>query len=289
MSNFKIVTDSTADLPQEFIKQHDLGCMKLTCVIDDVVYGREVELAPKDLFDRMRNGKMPTTSQINPDEAKAWFEEYYQTHKNILYLAFSSALSGTCESGQIAAKQMMEDHPDCKIIVIDTLCASLGEGLIVYKAIKMRSEGRSMEEVAEWVRANMLNMVHAVTVDDLHHLHRGGRVSKTSAVIGSLVQIKPMIHVDDSGRLVVMNKVRGRKKSLVALVDFMAEKVEGYHTDNDIVFIAHGDCLEDAEFVRDQVKERFGINEFMIDFIGPIIGTHTGPGVIALFFMGTSR
>ena len=289
MERFKIVTDSTADLPKDYREKHDLGCMSLSCLIDDVVYGQELELEPTELFAAMRGGKMPTTSQINPEEAKAYFEEYYQTDKNILYLAFSSALSGTYESGVIAAEQMMSEHPDCKIIVIDTLCAALGEGLLVHKAVMMRGQGASMEEVAQWVKSNMLNVVHAVTVDDLHHLHRGGRVSKTSAVIGTLVGIKPLIYVDDSGRLIVMGKVRGRKKSLDALVDYMEQKTITYHTKNDTVFIAHGDCLEDAEYVRDQVKLRFGINECLIDFIGPIIGTHTGPGVVALFFMGSSR
>lgn len=289
MYQFKIVTDSTADLSQEYLDKYQIGCMHLSCILGDDVYGREKKISPKDLFDRMRNGEMPSTSQINPDEAKAYFEEFAKTDQKILYLAFSSGLSGTCESGISAAKELKEERPELQIIVIDTLCAALGEGLIVHKAVMMREEGKSMEEIAEWVRLNHKNVIHCFTVDDLHHLHRGGRVSKTAAVVGTLVGIKPLLHVNDTGHLILMGKVRGRKKSLDALVDHMVEKTASYETKNDIVTIGHGDCLEDAEYVASQIRERLGVDEFMIDFIGPIIGTHTGPGVIALFFMGDSR
>lgn len=286
---FKIVTDSTTDLPKEFFQEHNVGCMNLSYIVDGVTYGRDKELDWKEFYALMRSGKMPTTSQINPEEAKEAFEEYIKADREILYLAFSSGLSGTYNNVRLAADEVMEEHTDCKIIVIDTLCASLGEGLMVYKAVELMEAGKSMEEVAEWVQDHLQNLVHVFTVDDLFHLYRGGRVSKTTAVIGTLASIKPKLHVDAEGHLIVIGKVRGRKKSLSALVDYMGEKAGSFEEQNDIVFISHGDALEDAEFVRDLIKERFGIQKFIINNIGPTIGTHAGPGTIALFFMGESR
>lgn len=286
---FKIVTDSTADLPAEYLEEHDLGCMCLSYIVEGVSYGQDKELPWKDFYAMMRQGKMPSTSQVNPEEAKAYLEECIRTDKEILYLAFSSGLSGTCNSGRLAAEEIMEEHPDCRIIVIDTLAASLGEGLLVHKAVQMRDAGKSLEETAQWVRDNLLHMVHVFTVDDLYHLFRGGRVSKATAFVGTLAGIKPKLHVDNEGHLIVIGKVRGRKKSLTALVDYMEERMGSRRSQNDIVFISHGDAEEDARFVADQVRERFGIEQVMINHIGPTIGTHAGPGTIALFFLGESR
>ncbi|MCL2052403.1 MAG: DegV family protein [Lachnospiraceae bacterium] len=288
MYQFKIVTDSTADLPEEYLLKHEIGCINLSYIIEGAIYGQGQELSIENFYELMRKGKMPTTSQVNPDEAKKRFEEFYQTDKNILYLAFSSGLSGTFQSGLIAAEEMMAEHPDCNIIVIDTLCASMGEALIVHKAVSLREQGKSMDEVAEWVKENKLKVVHVLTVDDLNHLYRGGRVSKAAAVVGTMVSVKPQLHVNDEGKLAVLGKTRGRKKSLDSLVDYMEEK-GAYRGENDEVFIIHGDCIEDAEYVKEQVKNRMGIQNFMINFAGPIIGAHTGPGVIGLFFMGDSR
>lgn len=286
---FKIVTDSTADLPAEYLEEHDLGCMCLSYIVEGVSYGQDKELPWKDFYAMMRQGKMPSTSQVNPEEAKAYLEGCIRTDKEILYLAFSSGLSGTCNSGRLAAEEIMEEHPDCRIIVIDTLAASLGEGLLVHKAVQMRDAGKSLEETAQWVRDNLLHMVHVFTVDDLYHLFRGGRVSKATAFVGTLAGIKPKLHVDNEGHLIVIGKVRGRKKSLTALVDYMEERMGSRRSQNDIVFISHGDAEEDARFVADQVRERFGIEQVMINHIGPTIGTHAGPGTIALFFLGESR
>ena len=289
---FKITTDSTADLPAEYLQEHNVGCMPISYIVDGVTYGRDREMDWKEFYSMMRNdGKMPTTSQINPAEAKEYFEEFIKTDKEILHLAFSSGLSGTYGNLCIAADEIMEEHPDCRIIVVDSLCASMGEGLFVHKAVKMRDEGKSIEETADWLRAKVQNFVHVFTVDDLFHLYRGGRVSKTAAVIGTMVGIKPKLHVDSEGHLIVIGKIRGRKKSLNALVDYMEEKMGPYLSENrqDYVFISHGDALEDAEYVRDQIKERFGFTNFMINHIGPTIGAHSGPGTIALFFMGESR
>jgi len=289
MEQFKIVTDSTADLPQEYITRHNLGCLNLSYILDGVTYGQEKELDWKEFYSMMRSGKMPTTSQVNPEEAKAYFEQEIKENKEILYLAFSSGLSGTCNSGMLAAEEVMDEHPDCKIVVIDTLCASLGEGLIVHKAIQLREQGKSLDETTQWVREHILNLVHVFTVDDLYHLNRGGRVSKTAAILGTLVSVKPQLHVDNEGHLILIGKIRGRRKSLNGLVDYMEEKMGTFRKDNDIVFISHGDALEDAEYVRDLIKERFGIQNFLINNIGPTIGSHAGPGTIALFFMGESR
>ncbi|HBA50095.1 MAG TPA: fatty acid-binding protein DegV [Lachnospiraceae bacterium] len=289
---FKIITDSTADLPKEYLQEHDLGCMPVSYILDGVTYGRDKELDWKMFYKMMREeGKMPTTSQINPAEAKEYFESYMKKDREILYLAFSSGLSGTCGNIRMAADEIMEEHSDVKIIVVDSLGASMGEGLFVHKAVKMRDAGKSMEETAEWLEKHVLNFTHVFTVDDLFHLYRGGRVSRTAAVLGTMISIKPKLHVDNEGHLILIGKVRGRKKSLSALVDYMEEKMGSWADENrdDYVFISHGDVLEDAEYVRDLIRERFGFRNFMINHIGPTIGAHSGPGTIALFFMGESR
>lgn len=289
---YKIITDSTTDLPLEYLKGHDVGCIPISYILDGVIYGKDKELDWKEFYAMMRNeGKMPTTSQINPADAREYLEEYAGTYQEILYLAFSSGLSGTCNNIRMAADEIMEERPDMKIIVVDSLGASMGEGLFVHKAVRMRDEGKSMEETAKWLEEHKQNFVHIFTVDDLFHLYRGGRVSKTAAVLGTLVSIKPKLHVDDEGHLILIGKVRGRKKSLSALVDYMEEKMGSWAEENreDCVFISHGDALEDAEYVRDLIKERFGFRNFLISHIGPTIGAHSGPGTIALFFMGESR
>lgn len=288
---FKLVTDNMADLPREYLREHNVDFMALSYILDGEEYGRDRELDYKDFYGMMRDGKMPTTSQVNPEEAKAFFAECIRENPQILYLAFSSGLSGTCNSGRIAAEEIMEEHPDVKIVVIDSLAASLGEGLLVHKAVKLRDQGKSLEETAEWLENHRLNLVHAFTVDDLFHLHRGGRVSRTAAILGTLVSIKPKLHVDDEGHLILIGKVRGRRKSLDSLVDYMEEKMGSWAQENrdDYVFISHGDALEDAEYVKKQIQERFGMEHFLIHNVGPVIGAHSGPGTIALFFMGESR
>lgn len=291
MSTFKLITDSTADLPQEYLNRYDIGCIKLSYTLDGQTYGGTgKEMDWKEFYRLMREeGKLPTTSQINPEEFKSYFEEMLKEYSEILYLAFSSGLSGTYNSAMIAVDMLREEYPDCKIRVVDSLCASLGEGLFVHKAVQLKEQGKSLDEVASWLEDNKLNLVHVFTVDDLHHLHRGGRVSKTTAIIGTLAGIKPILHVDDEGHLVALSKVRGRKKSLLTLVDLMEDKTKDYPSRNDMVMISHGDALEDAKFVKNEIEKRFGIEEFLINNIGPTIGAHSGPGTIALFFMGTSR
>lgn len=293
MADFKIIVNTTSDLPMSFIKENNLGLMHLECIMDDKTYGKDnaEELDLKDFYQWMREGKMPTTSQVNPEQAKEVLEETIGECKEILCIAFSSGLSGTYNSIRIAAEEVMEEHLDCKIIVIDSLCASLGEGLFVYQAVEQRKAGKSLDETANWLKEHVQNIVHVFTVDDLFHLYRGGRVSKTSAILGTVAGIKPILHVDEAGKLIPINKVRGRKKALKALVDYMEEKQGEFLQMNKdgVVLISHSDAQEEAEWVRDEIRNRFGIENFMINMIGPVIGSHTGIGTIALFFMGESR
>ena len=205
----------------------------------------------------------------------------------MLVLAFSSGLSGTYNSSRLAVEELQEKYPQRKIYTVDTLCASLGQGLLVWLAAQQRKEGKSIEEVRDWVEANKLSLCHQFTVDDLHFLKRGGRISATTAVVGSMLQIKPVLHVDDEGHLINIGKARGRHASLKALVDKMEKTVteEGKKT----VFISHGDCLKDAETVAEMVRQRFGTQDIRINYVGPVIGAHSGPGTLALFYLGTQR
>lgn len=287
--SFIIATDTTADLPESFIKDNDIVLFYLKSNILGQEYGEDNKLDLKEFYELMRAGEPTKTSQINPDEAKEKFLKIIETNKEVLYVAFSSGLSGTYNSARIAAEEVMEEHPDCKIVVVDTKAASMGEGLMVYYAVKLRDEGKSIEEVAEWLNAHALNFVHMFTVDDLNFLYRGGRVSRSTAFVGTMLSIKPILHVDDEGHLVAVGKTRGRKKSLMELVDHMEVKIGSYKDKNPIFFISHGDCLEDANFVRDEVIKRFDIKENMVNLIGPVVGAHSGPGTVALFFMGDER
>lgn len=291
MEAFKIITNTTADLPMNYIKENQLGLIYFNYIMDEVSYGKDKELEWKEFYRLMREeGKMPTTSQVNPQQYKECFEAFLKENKNLLYISFSSGLSGSCGNAILAAEELMEEKEDCRIIVVDSKCASMGEGLFVHKAVMMKKQGKSMEETADYLNELVPHLTHVFTVDDLNHLYRGGRVSKAAAIVGTIAGIKPILHVDDEGHLIPLSKVRGRKKSLNALVDYMEEKVaDGYLDKNDIIFISHGDALEDAEYVKAEIEKRFGITKFMINHIGPTIGAHSGPGTIALFFEGNSR
>lgn len=289
MEDFKIITDTTADLPESYIRENELGIMVVPYIMDGIPQGEERKMEVKEFYDRMRGGMMPTTSQINPETAKEYLNGFLEESRQLLVLSFSSGLSGTCGNVSLAAREIMEERPDCRIVVADTLCASLGEGLLVHKAVQLKKAGKSLDETAQWVEAHKENLVHVFTVDDLFHLHRGGRVSKTTAIVGTLAGIKPLLHVDEQGHLTAVGKVRGRKKSLQSLVDMMEKQVGSWRDKNDCIFISHGDCAEDADYVKQLVEERFGRKDFLINEIGPTIGTHSGPGTVALFFMGDVR
>ncbi len=291
MEAFKIITNTTADLPMDYIEENRLGLIYFNYIMDEVSYGKDKELEWKEFYRLMREeGKMPTTSQVNPQQYKEYFEVFLKENKNLLYISFSSGLSGSCGNAMLAAEELMEEKEDCRIIVVDSKCASMGEGLFVHKAVMMKNQGKSMEETADYLNELVPHLTHVFTVDDLNHLYRGGRVSKAAAIVGTIAGIKPILQVDDEGHLIPLSKVRGRKKSLNALVDYMEQKVtDGYLDKNDIIFISHGDALEDAEYVKAEIEKRFGITEFKINHIGPTIGAHSGPGTIALFFEGNSR
>ncbi len=289
MKNYIITTDTTCDLPEDYIKQHNLSLLPLYYSFDDTVYGDKVFLDPKEFYDKMRGGAMPNTMAVNPENARTIFTGLLDQGYDILHLAFSSALSGSCSVAVTVARELQEERPEAKIVVIDSLCASLGEGLFVHKAVQLKECGKSIEETTQWLEKNKLNFCHLFTVDDLFHLHRGGRVSKATAIIGTLINVKPVLHVDNEGRLIPLNNVRGRKKALTSLVDQMETRLKDYPLQNDIVFISHGDCEKDARFVADLIQERFGIKEALINYICPTIGSHSGPGTVALFFMGSER
>lgn len=290
MKKYVITTDTTSDLPVDYVNAHQLGMMSLTATIGNETYSWEHPLPEKEFYDLMREGSLPTTSQVNPDEAGRILEHIIQEQDaDILHIAFSSGLSGSCNSVRIAAEELAEKYPDHRIIVVDSLCASLGEGLLVHKAVTMKENGATLDEVSAWLEANKLHLVHNFTVDDLFHLYRGGRVSKAAAVVGTVINLKPILHVDDEGHLIPLSKVRGRKKSLIALVDAMEKQLGSWKDKNDMIFISHGDCEEDAQFVADHIKSRLGYDSFLINYVGTTIGAHTGPGVVALFYMGDYR
>ncbi len=284
MTEFVITADSTVDLPKEFLEEKKVPIACLSYIIDGATYKDGEGLTSKEFYDKIREGAMPTTSQVNPEQARELFEPVLKEGKDILHIAFTSGLSGTYNSCRIAAEELAEEYPDRKIVVIDSLCAASGGGMLLYKALELKEQGKSLDEIAKWVEENKLHVCHDVTVDDLFHLHRGGRVSKTSAVVGTLIKIKPIIHVNDEGKLIVIGKERGRKKALMTLIERMEKQSQGF--ENDIVMITHGDAEADAEFVKKQIEERFGIKNIMINPLGTVIGSHTGPGVVAIFYMG---
>ncbi|MCR5829945.1 MAG: DegV family protein [Lachnospiraceae bacterium] len=287
MRDYIISTDSTADLPDDYVAQHNISIHPLYYILDDFQYGGERKIPKKEFYQRMREGAVATTCASNPDVVSNIFTSEVEKGYDVLHIGFSSALSSSCNNAMVVSREVMESHPGSNIKVIDSLAASLGQGLLVHYAVKLKEEGKSLEEVAEWVENNKLHLCHQFTVEDLKYLYRGGRISKSVAILGTLINVKPVLHVDDEGRLVPMSNVRGRKKSLNTLVANMAAQIGNYK--NDIVFIGHGDSLEDAEYVRDKVKEQFGIDAFIINDISPTIGAHSGPGTIALFHLGESR
>lgn len=287
MRDYIITVNSTVDLPKEWLEERHVPVVPLKYTIDGETYTDMEGLTAKDFFAKLREGKMAVTSQINPEEAKSYLEPFVKEGKDVLHLSFSSGLSGTFNSMRIAAEELSEEYPEAKIYVVDTLCACLGEGLLLYYTLKQKEAGKTIDEALQWVEDNKLHICHNVTVDDLNHLHRGGRVSKTAAVLGTTVQIKPIIHMDNEGHLQVIGKERGRKKALHKIVDMAVKQAEGY--DNEICMITHGDCIEDAEYVAKLVREKLGIEEILINNIGTVIGSHTGPGVVAVFVMGNER
>ena len=290
MSEYVLITDSSADLSQEMVQELGVTVLPLSFTIQGKTYRNYPDNREMDLplfYDMLRAGELATTSAVNVAEYTQAVEPILQEGKDVLILAFSSGLSSTYQASVLAAEELREKYPDRKIYTVDTLCASMGQGLLVYLAVQEQRKGRSIEEVRDWAESTKLNLCHQFTVDDLHFLKRGGRISATTAVVGSMLQIKPVLHVDNEGRLINIGKARGRQASLKALVDKMEKTVteEGKKT----VFISHGDCRKDAVTVADMVRERFGTQDIRINYVGPVIGAHSGPGTLALFYLGTER
>ncbi len=289
MNDYVIMTDSSCDLPEEYIEEKKLDVLNLFYNLDGVIYGGDKKLPIGEFYDKMRNGSMPTTMAVNPEDASTAMKRHLEAGQDILFIGFSSGLSGSCQNEMLAAGEMREAYPDRKIVVVDSLCASMGQGLFVHYALKRQAEGMGLEENAKWLEDHKLNLCHQFTVDDLNHLHRGGRVSKTAAVLGTLINVKPVLHVDNEGKLIPLRNVRGRKKSLQALVENMAQTITGFEEENEEIFISHGDCIEDARYVAKLVEERFGPKTFYFSYVGAVIGAHSGPGTVALFYLGCER
>ena len=290
MGAYQIITDSTADLTPELVRELDVQVIPLCYMMEGRTYHNIPgggELTEEEFYAKLRAGTMSTTTQINSEEFLRVFTPLLEAGQDVLYIAFSSGLSGTCQSALLAREELRRRFPERRLEVFDSLCASMGEGLLVYHAAKLRQEGRDMDQVLAWLKENVLRLCHWFTVDDLNHLKRGGRVSTATALVGTMQGIKPVLHVDNEGHLISVSKVRGRRQSLEALVSRMEETA--VNPAEQTVFISHGDCLEDAQFVAQQVREKLGVTQIQIGYIGPVIGAHSGPGTVALFFLGKER
>ena len=292
MSEYMIMTDSTVDLPKEYLTE-ELGVpyIPLTYLIDGQSYEDMIGLTGEEFFAKVKAGSMPTTSQINPEQAREALEPYLKEGKDILYIAFSSGLSGTYNSIRMAAEELQEEYPEQKLIIIDSLCACMGEGLLVYKAVQLKRAGKSLEEVAAWVEENKLHIMHNVTIDDLFHLHRGGRVSKAAGFFGGMLGICPLLNVDYEGHLTAREKVRTKKKVIQRIVQKMEENAEGGLAYSGKCYICQSECMDDAKAVAMLVESRFPNLNGKVEIypIGATIGSHTGPGTVALFFWGKER
>ncbi|PKM72131.1 MAG: fatty acid-binding protein DegV [Firmicutes bacterium HGW-Firmicutes-16] len=290
MSNYKIVTDSTSDLPAFLTEELELHVIPMLYTVDGKDFLNtpdERYLSSHDFYEQLRAGKTSTTTQINGEIFKDEVRPYLLDGLDVLYLGFSSGLSSTFSSVMLATEDLKEEFPDRKIVLVDTLAASMGEGLIVWHAAMRKKQGMSIDDVATWVEENKLHLAHWFTVDDLNHLKRGGRVSGAAAFVGTMLNIKPVLHVDDEGHLIPVDKIRGRRKSLEELVARMEKTA--IDPSEQTVFISHGDALDDAKYVEKLVRERLGVQTVYINPIGPVIGSHSGPGTIALFFLANKR
>lgn len=290
MSKYLIYTDSTADLSPELVERMDVKVIPMEFELGGDAYRNypdNHELDPHEFYDQLRAGKAATTSLINVERYLSIFEPELQAGNDLLYIAFSSGLSGSFNCAQLAVADLAEKYPGRRILAVDSLAASMGEGLLVFNAAERRNAGMNIEELAHWVEENRNHLCHWFTVDDLDHLKRGGRVSSAAAFFGGMLNIKPVLHVDDEGHLIPMQKVRGRKASLDTLLSEMEKTV--IDPAGQTIFVSHGDCADDCAYVVEEVKKRFGVKEVFTNYIGPVIGAHSGPGTVALFFLGEHK
>ncbi|NLB81863.1 MAG: DegV family protein [Clostridiaceae bacterium] len=278
-----IITDSGTDLPPEIVEEYKLKIVPLKLYLDDVEYTDGLDITPKEVFDKMRTGAMTRTAQVTTQEFVKAFEEYAKEGLSLIYIAFSGVLSGTVNAAYVAKNDLLERYPDFDITIIDTKCASLGHGMVVLRALEMLKNGAPKEEIIEAVKFHAQHMQHIFTVDDLEYLYRGGRVTRTSAFIGRLLSIKPVLHVDGEGKLSPIAKVKGRQSSLRKIAEIACER--GVNLDKQIIAISHGDDMEAVEVVKGFLKEMAGCEKFLVSYVGAMIGAHSGPGTLAVFFL----
>ena len=284
---YRIITDSCCDLPKELIASLDIDVVQMSLLFRNEELIDPTEAQIKTMYNALRQGESASTAAVNPQGWREVIEPALKSGQDALVMTFSSGLSTTYQSAVIAAEELMEEYPDRTVKVLDTMSASLGQGMYVYYACMKRNEGLSLEELFAWCEENKQNMAHWFTVDDLMFLKRGGRISAATAVLGTMLNIKPLLHVDENGKLVSVAKCRGRKNALDTLVKKLEQ--DGLPGKNDTVFISHGDCIEDAQYVAQQVRERCGVKTVIIDYVGAVIGSHSGPGTVAFFYLGTHR
>lgn len=286
---FDILTDSGCDMPQNYLLKNEVGCVKLGFTMNNINYEGDCgeHISEKDFYQKLRGGAMPTTYQVTGETARTYMEESLKNGRDLLVIAFSSGLSGTAGSFLVAQRELAKKYPKRKICVIDSLCASMGEGLLLDYAIQKADGGASLEETARYVEELKLHICHHFTVDNLYHLKRGGRVNATTALVGSILKIKPIMHVNDEGKLVAIGKAMGRKKALKTLVENVFDSADMGASDP--IFISHGDCIDDVEYVKELLKERFPKTKITVNFVGAVIGTHSGAGTLAIFHKGKRR
>lgn len=284
-----LMTDCCCDLPYSYIKENNIKLMKMSVRLKQKDYLDDLgqSLKHNEFYNAIRENEMPQTAQVNVYSFEEAFKEQVEGNNSVIYIAFSSALSGTYNSACIAKENLLEEYPEADITIIDSRCASMGLGLLVYYANKMLKNGVEKAKIVDWVENNKLKVIHWFTVEDLNHLYRGGRVSKTAATVGTLLNIKPVMHVDDEGKLTPVSKAKGRKKSLSALVNNTLNQI--VNPEEQIIFISHGDCVEDAEIVKHHLLEKLKVKDVIINYVGPVIGTHSGPGTVAVFCLGEKR
>ena len=290
MSEYIIVTDSSADLTQDLVEELGINVLPLSFTIRGTTledHPDKRNMSSREFYQLLRDGEMSTTSAVNMQQYIDLLEPVLSEEKDVLILSFTSGLSNTCQASMMAAEELREKFPERRIEVVDTLCASAGQGMLVWYAGKKRLAGESLEAVRDWCEDNKMKVCHWVTVDDLMHLKRGGRISATTALAGTLLQIKPIIHVDDAGKLDTVGKARGRRAAL----DYLVQKVADTAIDpqEQTMFFSHSDCREDVEYMAAQIKEKCGMKDAKFCDIGPVIGSHTGPGCAVVFFFGQPR
>ncbi len=286
INNCVIITDSTADFPEDFIKKFNIHVISMQYIINRKNY-LDVSINIKEFYENLRSGVLPSTTQTNIEKFKEIFTEYLKNDQDIIYIGFPLSLSGTYNNSVAAARELAQEYPNNKIITIDSLSASLGQGMLVCEAALRLSKGESLEEIESAINNLRSKVCHWFIVDDLFHLKRGGRISKTVAVLGSMLNFKPLLYINNSGSLCFAEKIRGRQKAIETLVSKLEQ--DSIDLSDQVVYICHADCLQDAQILEQKIRQKFKVRDIIINYIGPIVGTHVGAGTLAVIFIGDSR